>query len=117
MWNVATAKAPVPNLAPVWTDLASRAWDFVHESASWLSPGAQDDRGRKLLQELYAMYETFTAQGVGVEAAPAEPPPVPASVNPANKEEPSVASVFADAESALVLCVVGFLLVEGMGKR
>jgi hypothetical protein len=110
-YNVQVAAKPTSaSTSAAWNDLSSRAWDFSHESASWLNPTGQDDRGRKLLAELYAMFQRFKAEGIGLAAMPAVDPTPPPGIDPSHASEPTVASLFGDAESLAGLVVLALVL-------
>lgn len=112
-YNVQIARAPLAgDTASAWSDLASRSWDYGHESFSYLNPSGQDDRGRKLLGELAAMRTRFEREGVGKDALPTTPPEYAPPVNPEHAHSFS-ASIFdfgSDVTTLLIAVAAVYLL-------
>lgn len=111
-WNVEQARKPTTgDTATAWNNLASRAWDFGHETQSILDASGQDNRGRTLLQELGAMRTRFETEGIGKEAMPTAPFPAAPGLDP-SRQGPSLAS-FLQAAPPILLLVALFLLTKG----
>ncbi|MCL2451097.1 MAG: peptidoglycan-binding protein [Polyangiaceae bacterium] len=132
--SFAVADKPIdPALEAKWQNLQSRAWDYIHESLSWigaLKGGAgftndQEARGRQLLAELADMHGAFVTAKVGPKAMPlAPPPPPPAPLDPgyghlAAKDAADAAAKAAKATMpfTLPLAVLGGLLALVILKR
>jgi hypothetical protein len=111
-WNYQVAQSTPPGtIASDWNDLSSRAWDFGHESQAWLTSASQDERGRALLRELYAMYQRFQTEKIGPSAMPTAPPPIPPSPNPANKAG-DLPTLFGGIEQAIILGILLLVVLE-----